>query len=139
MMPGRGRDGLPYDPMRARIPGPDGRPSTSLPAGWSREAAVSGYLISTPARLAPCEGCGNHILACRSGGFRTCADPGPLSLAGEITARLAGRDIYDVITLGLPRRLYLEYRDLTRVICGRNYPVVAAHECPSGRRPAMSA
>ena len=100
---------------------------------------MSGHMISTPAVLTACEGCGRHILACRVSGFRAYADPAPLSLAGEITVRLADRDLYDVITLGLPPRMYLEYRDLIRVICGRNYPVVVAHKCPSGRRLTMTA
>jgi hypothetical protein len=100
---------------------------------------MSDHLITTPAVLAACEGCGSHILACRTSGFRVYADPAPLSIAEEITVRLDDRDLYDVITLGLPLRIYLEYRDLTRVICGRNHPVVAAHECPSGRRLAMTA
>ena len=56
-----------------------------------------------------------------------------LTAAAEITARLAGRDIYDVHVYGLPRRLYLEYRDITRVRAGRKNAVVASHECPPGK------
>jgi hypothetical protein len=92
-------------------------------------------MITTAAVLVPCDRCGKHILACRVSGFRAYADPQPLTIAAEITARMNDASLYDVLTRGLPKQLYLEYRDLTRVICGRSYPVVAAHCCASGRRP----
>ena len=96
---------------------------------------MSDYLITTAAVLVPCDRCGRHILACRVSGFRAYADPRPLSVNEEIAARMKDASLYDVLTTGLPPRMYLEYRDLTRIICGRSYPVVAAHCCPSGKRP----
>lgn len=100
---------------------------------------MSDHLITTPAVLVPCDGCARHVLACRAGGFRAFADPDPLSLAGEIKAWLGNRTVYDVIGWGIPRRLYLEYRDLMRIRCGRSYPVVGEHQCPSGRVPSIAA
>lgn len=99
---------------------------------------MTGHLISTAAVLAPCNHCGAHILACRAAGFRAYADPQPIDVNQEIAARLCNRPVYDLLTQGLPKRMYLEYRNLTRVIAGRSYPVVAEHACPSGRAPDVS-
>ncbi len=99
---------------------------------------MSGHLISTAAVLVPCDGCSKRILACRAGGFRAHADPQPLSINAEIAAWLRNRPVYDILIHGLPRTMHLEYRNLTRVISGREYPVVAEHECPSARVPGVS-
>jgi hypothetical protein len=93
------------------------------------------HMISTAATLVPCTGCSAHILACHSGGFRTYTDPESLSINAEIAARITGRPVFDVIGWGCPRRLYLESRTLLRVMGDREYPVVASHQCPSGRTP----
>jgi hypothetical protein len=91
------------------------------------------WQLQTGARLAPCGRCRRHILTAVTGGLARRADPVNLTLGAEITARLSGRDIYDVLIYGLPRRLYLEYRDITRVKAGRANAIVASHECPPGK------
>ena len=91
------------------------------------------WQLQTGARLAPCGRCRRHILTAVTGGLARRADPVNLDAAAEITARLSGRDIYECLIYGLPRRLYLEYRDITRVKAGRPNAVVASHECPPGK------
>jgi len=59
------------------------------------------------------------------------ADPqNIITPAAELTAVLAGRLTFDVLTLGLPPRIYLEWRSPDRIAAGRNHPVVAQHHCP---------
>jgi hypothetical protein len=87
------------------------------------------HLISTAAVLAPCTGCRAPILACHAAGFRTYADPQSLTINAEIAAWVSNRLVFDVIGWGMPRKLYLEYRNLMRVTAGRNHPVVAQHSC----------
>jgi hypothetical protein len=86
--------------------------------------------------LQPCPACQRHTLACVSGGLPIRANPEQLTVNQEIAARLQGKETYDVITWGLPRKLYLEYRDLTRIKAGRKHPVVAEHPCGHMPRPA---
>ncbi len=88
------------------------------------------HLIRRPAQTATCTRCGRHILAAISSGITIAANPQSLTVNEEIAARLTGRIIFDIIVYGLPRRMYLEYRDLGRVRAGRKHAVVAAHECP---------
>ena len=90
--------------------------------------------MQTAARLQPCPACRRHTLFAITDGLRIRADPEPLGIHAEIAARLQQRETYDVITWGQPRRLYLEFRNLLRVMAGRRYPVVAAHY-PCGHLP----
>lgn len=100
---------------------------------------MNGHLLSTPAILTPCTGCRTQILACHAAGFRTYANPEPLTAVAEINARLNGLDAYDVIPWAA--RFYLEYRNLMRVTADREYRVVAQHRCRSpgvgSRTPGM--
>jgi hypothetical protein len=88
------------------------------------------HLISRPAQLTKCRTCGRHILAAITSGLTVAVNPESLSVNAEIAARIQGRIIFDVLVHGLPRRMYLEYRDLGRVRAGRKHAVVAEHECP---------
>ena len=91
------------------------------------------HLISRPARLMPCHGCHRHILAAIENGLTIAVDPQVIDLTAEVTARIAGRGAYDIISMGAA--VYLVYRDLFRVCAQRGYPVVADHECPAGVMP----
>jgi hypothetical protein len=88
---------------------------------------MSGHLITRPAHLEPCHGCGRHILAAVTSGRTIAADCTALTLTAEITARLTGRHTYDVTATG--RTVYLIYRDQFRTAAPRIYSVVADHNC----------
>jgi hypothetical protein len=91
------------------------------------------HLIRRPARLDKCHGCGEHILTAMDGGAAIAAEPQAITINAEITARLSGLPVFDVITWAF--RVYLIDRDLSRVCGARRHPVVAAHQCPRGARP----
>jgi hypothetical protein len=67
------------------------------------------------------------------GGFAIAAGPQAITVSAEIAARLTGLPSFDIVTWAF--RLYLVYRDLSRVKGDRDYPVVAAHQCPRGAQP----
>ena len=79
----------------------------------------------------PCARCRRHVLACRVDGLLVRCDPENLTVAGELAARIQNRLTFDVHVYGLPRRMHLEFRHLTRIKAPRRYPVVAAHSCGS--------
>ena len=87
----------------------------------------------------PCHRCRRHTLTARTGGLLTHCDPENLSIGGEIAALLQSRLTFDIHVLGLPRRMFLEYRDTVRIKGSRGYPVVAQHSCGSELAVRMSA
>lgn len=91
---------------------------------------MSQHLITTPARAATCNACGSTVIHAVTGGLTTITDTTPLSVNEEIAAILAGRSTFDLQTAG--NQLYLEWRDVTRIRAGRNYPVLAIHGCARG-------
>lgn len=98
---------------------------------------MTGHLIDRAARYQPCPRCARHTLTAIDGGIIIRADPEPIGINTEIAALLAHRFTYDVHSYGLPRRMHLEWRDLTRIRAGRKRPVVASHACmPLPMRPA---
>lgn len=54
-------------------------------------------------------------------------DTKPLSIAEEISALIAGKATFDLAMTG--QRVYVEWRDLTRIRSSRDHPVVAQHPC----------
>jgi len=90
------------------------------------------HLIDRPAHYQPCPRCTRHTLTAWCGGIHTRLDPEPLSVNQEIAAILSGRLTYDVLILGLPRRMYPEWRHLLRIQAPRRHPVIATHVCPPG-------
>jgi hypothetical protein len=77
----------------------------------------------------PCRKCGLDILVAYSGGLLVRASPDNLTVADELAARVAGRPTFDILMFGIPRRMYLEYRDIFRVRAPRRHSVVAVHRC----------
>jgi hypothetical protein len=87
------------------------------------------HLIDRPAFLQPCRRCGAWVLAAITGGVPTRCDPGSLTAQAELIALLSGKQSYDVVTYGLPRRMFFQWRHATRITGERKYPVVATHKC----------
>lgn len=96
---------------------------------------MSGHLISRAARAHTCPACGSPVLIAVTGGITIIVTPQPLSIAGEITALLSGRRTYDILVHGIPRLLFLEWRDTSR-IRSRKHMVVASHPCRTTATPA---
>lgn len=90
---------------------------------------MSDHLITRPARAYTCPSCGQPVLVATTTGITFAADPAALSITAEIAVLLSGRRTYDLIVSGLPRRMWLEWRDVARVKSGRRYAVVADHPC----------
>lgn len=91
------------------------------------------HLIDRPAHYQPCPHCGRHTITAWCGGVRTRCDPEPLTINQEIAALLTGRQTYDVMIWGLPRRMNLAWRDITRIRAGRKYAIIATHKCAPGK------
>lgn len=85
------------------------------------------HLTTEPATAAVCARCGARVIAAVVDGLTTIADIQPLTIDEEIAALLTGHATFDLQPNG--NRVYLEWRDITRIRAGRNYPVVAAHGC----------
>lgn len=88
------------------------------------------HLINRPAHYQPCPRCGHHTLTAWTAGIKIRLDPEPLTIHQEIAALLSSRRTYDVLILGLPRRMYPEWRHLLRIRAPRKHAVVATHTCP---------
>lgn len=85
--------------------------------------------IGEAACFQACPRCRRHVLIATVGGILTRADPENLTTAGELAARLQNRLTFDIHIYGLPRRMYLEFRDIDRIRGPRKRPVVAQHRC----------
>lgn len=92
------------------------------------------HLIDRPAHYQPCPRCGSHTLTAYSSGIHIRLDPETLNAEQELAALLSGRMTYDLMVLGLPRRMHPAWRDQTR-IRSRRYQVVATHQCSGKSRP----
>jgi hypothetical protein len=90
------------------------------------------HLEDGPAHYQPCPRCGRHTLTAWCAGVKTRFNPEPLTIHQEIAALLTGRRTYDVLILGLPRRMYPEWRHLLRIQAPRKHPVIVTHACPPG-------
>jgi hypothetical protein len=88
---------------------------------------VTDHLITRPARIINCPRCGALALTAVTGGLTTVTSIEPLSIDQEIAALLTGRTTFDMQIRGT--HIYLEWRDVTRIQAGREYPVVAIHQC----------
>jgi len=86
------------------------------------------HLINRPAAIRACPTCTHPILRATTGGIDVTTDPAPVSITEEITQLLSGHRSYDVLTWGLPQRIFLEWRDPDRIRT-RKYPVVTTHGC----------
>ncbi|SRR6266702_2291065 len=99
------------------------------------------YLITEPAKAAECTRCHTQVICAVTGGLTTITDTQPLSVNEEIAALLGGRATFDLHATGT--RVFLEWRDITRIRAGRRFPVVALHQCAPGIRllplPAVTA
>lgn len=84
------------------------------------------HLITTRAVPATCHRCAAIVIAGHAEGVPITCDPTPVDLAGEISARLAGRETYDLASVG--DRIELAYRDEYR-IRRRRHVVLAQHGC----------
>jgi hypothetical protein len=87
------------------------------------------HLIDRPVTLGTCPRCHAIILAGHNGGIFALVDPKPLDQRAETLALLSGRNTYDLITEGMPPRLYVEWRSALRIAARRRHPVVASHPC----------
>ncbi|KAB8196232.1 hypothetical protein FH608_005500 [Nonomuraea phyllanthi] len=87
------------------------------------------HLIERPLQPGICPRCRALVLAGHNAGILTIVDPAPLDRRNEMLALLAGRNTYDLITEGIPPRLYAEWRCSFRINGTRRHPVVAAHPC----------
>jgi len=85
--------------------------------------------IGEPVSYRSCPRCHRHVLTAMCAGILTRCDPENLTIAGELKARLSGLLTFDIHVEGVPRRMYLEYRDLMRISIPRRRPVVAQHRC----------
>jgi hypothetical protein len=85
--------------------------------------------IGEAASLQACPRCRRHVLIAYVDGLLVRADPENLGPAGETAARLQNRLTYDIQIYGLPRRMYLTYRDVGRIRAARKHPVIAQHRC----------
>ncbi len=85
------------------------------------------HLISTPACLHTCHGCGASVLAAIDQGLTVRVDVAPLrSQIEELGAQLSGRHTFDVVrTAG---RIELVHRDQWR-IAKREHTILAEHWC----------
>lgn len=88
------------------------------------------HLEDGPAFYQPCPRCGRHTLTAYCAGVKTRLDPEPLSINAEIAALILGRRTYDVLVMGLPRRMYPAWRHLSRIRAPRIHAVIATHICP---------
>jgi hypothetical protein len=98
------------------------------------------HLIDRAAHYQPCPRCSRHTITALSGGVPLRLDPEPLTINQEIAALLSGRQTYDVMLWGLPRRMHPIWRDISRIRAPRKHAVIAAHKCtplpvPPGRQP----
>lgn len=91
------------------------------------------HLVTQPAKTAECSRCGNTVITAITGGLTTVTDIQALSIGEEIAAILAGRVTFDLHAQG--KQVFLEWRDIIRIRAGRNYPVVALHQCGPSARP----
>ncbi|MFI6477382.1 hypothetical protein ACIBH1_05580 [Nonomuraea sp. NPDC050663] len=87
------------------------------------------HLIDRALKLGTCPRCRATILAGHNAGIFTLVDPQPLDRHAEMLALLSGRHTYDLITEGIPARLYAEWRSTFRINGARRHPVVASHPC----------
>jgi hypothetical protein len=102
----------------------------------SRHMTCFTHLENHPARYQPCPRCGHHTITAITSGYKLRADPCPLDTSQEIAALLTGRRTFDVLIWGLPKRMHLEWRSLTRIRAPRKHPVIATHQCvPTATRP----
>lgn len=99
---------------------------------------ASGCLIDRPAWYQPCPRCGHHTLAALVSGHKIRCDPEALNINQEIAALLMGKQTYDILLIGLPRRMQPVWRDISRIRATRRYLVIADHRCnPGAQRPAI--
>lgn len=88
---------------------------------------MTGHLVTQPAKLATCSRCGALTLTAITGGLTTVIDPCPLEIAQEIAALMAGKATFDLVPVGC--RLFIEWRDITRMRAPRLHAVVTVHQC----------
>ena len=93
------------------------------------------HLINRPAQITACTRCGQKTLTAITGGLTTTIDPGPLTIAQEIAARITGKPTFDLVPSGAA--LYVEWRDITRVKAPRVYAVAAIHQCKGARQVVL--
>lgn len=92
------------------------------------------HLEDGPAHYQPCPRCGAHTLTALSAGVKIRLDPETLTQIAELSALLAGKQTFDLMIWGLPRRMHPAWRDPSR-IRSRRYQVVATHQCSGRSRP----
>lgn len=78
------------------------------------------------ASLTTCPRCHAIVLYAEPGRYVQYFDPGNLTVAGEIAARLQDRPVYEIFGIA---RLYLRLRELPEILAGRDLPVVTEHRC----------
>lgn len=81
------------------------------------------YLITTAPSTTRCHRCKRVTLSGLDAGMPYNVDAIPLTLTGELHARLTGRAIYRLIAG------YINYREAAHITAGNNHPVIAAHRC----------
>ena len=84
---------------------------------------MSQHLISTPPNRSWCNNCGRLTLSGLDAGVPYTVDAAPLTLLGEIQARLAGRVTYRLVAG------FIWYRELSDIQAGKSQPVLAEHSC----------
>lgn len=85
--------------------------------------ANTAFLINTAPSATRCNRCKRVTLSGLDAGMPYSVDALPLTLEGELHARLAGRPVYRLIAG------FVAYREAVHVRPGNDYPVIAAHRC----------